>query len=379
MRYLDIQQNEPMVQLDLLGQQLRSLRAEPGTPENSALVADIEGHLSSPSPYKPTEYLINLFKRIEKEGEAQVSLSRPEDHREDPMIDAMVDLFMAQNFGSQDQKATADAKFTILMSLANGSHPAAIEFFRSLIRQNDDETILSGAMLYFARNGHADLVEELLAKAIFRSSSLKGKKELLEAALTYDVMEHMPFELRHTLYWRQRELGINNRLWLKKGEKEKIRPRDYRSNPKLSIALAASHDDEVVNWAIEQLDNNRSAEDDALPITILINSGTDIAEEKVQNLFCEGGSRRRAIIKGFAEVTHDNSIDWMLRLALFDGLSDSERILYIKTLSIRSHEASRRGKSWEGDEDEEILLGFLTNDPKIIDIIRQEATPLECH
>lgn len=126
-RYLRLQRTlAPMEQLAALTQMARSGSDDRGRRLRRSESADIAAHLAAPTPWKPTEWLVNLYGRLER-GEPL-----PASRAQNPRFDRLF----------------------ILLCLVSGDHPGAAPLFEPLSASPETRGRTRGLVLrWLARNG----------------------------------------------------------------------------------------------------------------------------------------------------------------------------------------------------------------------------------
>lgn len=382
-QYLDIQDRfGPEAQIERLQGLAREIHSRENTPENLSLLQDIETHLATMSPRKPTQYLVEAYRALEEMGNPNINILGAEAHRENSMAEKLTALVMGP--GGRDYEDTAERfKQSILWSLAYGDHPGAVGLFDELLLQSDNGKFLPPALAYLGSHGQLERAKQVTLEKTFMVLSLEDGyaiKEFVRAA----PLNEMPIDYRVALYWSLREKGLEYRLSVSKDELDEVHPSDYRANERLTIAMATGYYEPVIRWAFEELAGQKAPEQERLPVLAILNSSRDEAEERVFDLFCDGGHRREFLIQGLANMDRYGVDDWILRIGLFDGLTEKERELFGKTLAARVQRSetlrSLGGGGWDVllSRDYEKLERFLNGEKLKVPDWKDDLTLVDC-
>lgn len=287
--YLAIQARfGPMEQLAELERLLTEKQAARSTPQRKAEVRDIADHLQSPTPYKPTPYLLDRYER------------------------------------------QTHARPFLLRQLALGRHPDATPLFESLLTDPalSAET-LGTTIRFFASQGDRrralDIAE---ARVLPKLAELSG-----------DDVAHLHYELAMAMKgggfdgtedWRSDPSlaerwprlsflltrFVNNALgpdYLTNRYAVDYIGNDFRRWPEATLQAAMANSLSVEEWAIAELmgpvtRQTPPEEDPArLPIRALVRGSGEDRDAAVLKVFCQGGARRMMLIDALGESANDTS------------------------------------------------------------------------
>jgi hypothetical protein len=288
-KYLAIQARfGPMEQLAELERLLTEKQAARSNPQRKAEVRDIADHLQSPTPYKPTPYLLDLYER------------------------------------------QTHARPFLLRQLALGRHQDATPLFESLLADPvlPPET-LGITIRFFASQGDRrralDIAE---ARVLTKLAELSGDDV---AHLHYELamaMEGAGFD--GTEDWRSDPSlaerwprlsflltrFVNNAQgpgYLSNRYAVDYIGNDFRRWPEATLQAAMANSLSVEEWAIAELmgpvTRQTSPEEDParLPIRALVRGSGEERDAAVLKVFCQGGTRRMMLIDALAESADDSS------------------------------------------------------------------------
>lgn len=309
-RYVRLQSSAaPMAQIAILERLARSRRGLAGEPLDEEEVHDLRDHLGSISPFKPTGYLLAAYAALER-GEMPEHAMRPRGR----------DL--------------VEMRRQVLTALVNGDHPDAMPLFDRLAAQRpEDPDGIGLALRYFARNGAYDRafrwVETRLMKRL-RQLDRRGAMRLVDHVDRMQSGEEEgkePWrsdaraaalwpELALSLYWYQvRRFGPDDALNFDAALRT-LPNDDHRARPLLARALAANHDQDIAEWAVGELDAEKTKAWDALPETagkarvdpaelplqILLSAFVAERQALLERVFCQSEDRGLLLIRAFGEA-----------------------------------------------------------------------------
>ncbi len=399
--YLQIQKAySPMKQLDILKAKHDELLAGDITTDNQKLAADIVDHLSSRSPYKPTEYLINSYEALDEKQDIQFAVRNPDADKEKShaqvLTDMLFDIKSNEAFDINEQK-----KF-IMWSLVNGDHPKALTFFEELAQDPLQTGAVLGAIVkYYSKNNKQRQAIEIANKHAFRIMNNAPKAEVdqfLRGIMAVNSFEKGGWGNNELMksWWPEFAVTLNAILRNRFGadhtysfdeEYEYLRPKSYRDRPDITLGLVRSYDEKVVKWAENEVQRLLKQKVEAfeklyrLPIGVLLEDYRSDETEKIDNLFCESKTSRYAIIK-YLGLHKDIYVEELaLRISAYD-LSDEEKDTLLKSLSIFSGDAhkshlSEKG-SWLEDDDAFDLMSALLKG-ETIDLKKEGLQPIKCN
>ncbi len=367
--YIDIQQQpDRMAALDALAGLLPRLEAPEAQAADRQLALDIRDHLSSLSPDKPTAYLVNAYEALERGESPRFTFRGPAANREGGMADSMTDLVFdirQPDFDIERQKAS------ILLSLVNGEHPEALPLFERLLAAGSSSRTLGLTVRYLSNNGQYRRAFEIVETEVMRR--LGGLPDDQAYALAGDVAQAMrgpgyvysqdneawrtePYVLARwpetalSLYWDgRRRTGEGGGF---RAELLALRPTDYRARPEVTLALAASYDEQVLHWAISETDRLMSAadwledEDPAgLPLRTLVTASGDERDAALIRAWCSGRSGQIMLTQALALWGDSMDEDWLKRMLVTPGLNDEALDQTRKALAVLygRYASDRRG------------------------------------
>jgi hypothetical protein len=327
--YLDIQARfDPMEQLKELERMLAVKQAARSTPQRKAEVRDIADHLQSPTPYKPTPYLLDRYER------------------------------------------QADARPFLLRQLALGRHPDATPLFESLLTDPalSAET-LGTTIRFFASQGDRrralDIAE---ARVLPKLAELDGHDVVhlhhgLTAAMAEDWRSDPSLEARWPRLSFLLTRFVHNALgpgYLTNRFAIDLIGNDFRRWPEATLQAADALNGTVEAWAIAELKKtpgDKAAgrgtpqDPDSLPIRVLVRGYGDEHREALMQVFCQGGSRRALLIDALGEAGQDPD-DWLVErmLAAPDLTGDERDALSYALIELEGSRISQRRLSQDPSE-----------------------------
>lgn len=262
--------------------------------------------------------------------------------------------------GAPDARAS-DQAFTLRFFAANGQYPRAYRWIEQnlmnllLPLEPNDQQFLIQAVAEVQRG---DSYED--GRARWRSDP--------HAAATWP-------ELALSLYWYQvHSFGADHALVFDDAF-DAIPLTDFRSRPTLTLARAVGYDEAVQAWALAELaqpppaappggENDARGEADnpaLLPLQVLAIAWKSEHVGVLERVFCQGGSRRAALLWALGLSGDELYEDLLAKIATTPGLSDDERDLVVRAATGFAMRAAReRGvMRWSGLGREDALLGAL--------------------
>lgn len=353
-RYLALQGRlRPMAQLDALRAMLASGRDNRGAALSLAERADIAAHLRTPSPWKPTAWLLALYDRAARVPE---TLQLPDNGGSE--AERMHLLLQAEPTRPPGPDGAEQLRSTILTALANGHHPDALPLFERLAAAPDTGGWGYGlALRFMAGNGFYSRANQWIETRLMTRLTSMAPAEA--EALIADVVRlqrgepgpddderwqgdpHAAAtwpEIALALYWyQQRTLGEDHAIDL--GEAlETIEVSDYRARPLLTVAQGATGHGYALGWAFHELerprpaaaaeaadDDDESEDPDLLPIRVLVSYWDEDRVARLTRAFCESPARRRLIILAIGQWGANLYQVLLDRIATFPGLTAPER------------------------------------------------------
>lgn len=333
-RYVRLQASAaPMERIAILERLARSRRGVAGEPLNDEEVDDIRDHLGSISPYKATAYLLVAYAALER-GRLPAHAVRPRDR----------DL--------------AAMKRRVLTALVNGDHPDAMPLFERLAAETPEDPDRIGlALRFLARNGafgrafrwvetrlmtRLPQLDRAAAKRLIGhvEQMQEGEEEGKEPWRSDARAAARWPELALSLYWYQvRRFGPDDAFNFSAALRT-LPNDDYRARPLLTRALAADHDQDIAEWAVSELSDEKTKAWDALPEN-LRNSRVDPAELPLQVLlsayeaknqplleqvFCQSEARGLLLIRAFGEAGDSLYTDLIRNIAA-SAMTEKQRAL----------------------------------------------------
>ncbi len=327
-RYLAIQQSLALMD------QLAALRlmAETGRDQQGRVLApeereDVNRHLRSISPWKPTPWLLDLYQRLER-GEPLPLAAPPPSEAGEPADDIPT------------------VRRRILLALALGDHPDALPLFERLLAAPQPAAGARGPVLrYLANHGRYEsaygwietqLMAELArlperqARTLLRDVfEVQGRdsSDREDARWRSDPRAAASWpELALSLFWYQTH-SVDSDERETDGLADAIRAiavSDRRARPDVTAALGALFDPATRDWAIAELaapqtSRTARAEDDGdrhparrysdhpdlLPLRVVASAWTHGDREVLMRAFCAGGDRRRLTIQALGQWGDD--------------------------------------------------------------------------
>ncbi len=390
--YLDLQRRlDPMAQLAALEARLTELRAGPQTAEARMQAVDIEDHLTSRSPYKPTALLVATYEQLERGERPKYAARSPEADKEQSEAQALTDLMFPQEAAPDAGTVSEEMRF-VLSALVDGKHPDALPLFdRLLAAPRLSAWQLAMAIRFLAKNGHYPRAVSLIETRALAMLPLSGDADAgyLVAAIhdahSGDSYGETPErwegdaharatwpEMALALYWwEEARFGRGNARGA--DTIEKLQTADFRARPSVALVLAANYDDRAEKWAIAELagkppshdpDDEEPAEHaDDLPLQMLIRAYGEERDAALAKAFCDGGLRRWRLLRAFAQHGEDGDREFLEQVAATKGLTLRERDLLgsaVAQIYARVVRRARPGDWLSSDGDGEYaLLGHV--------------------
>jgi hypothetical protein len=356
-RYLALQRRQlsAMAQLAALRTMLTRGRGPAGETLSLAERADIAAHLRTPSPWKPTVWLLALYERAER---GAVPEEPPAAAGAESEAERSRRLLHADPSRPAGPDGANRLRATILTALANGRHPAALPLFERLAAAPDTGGRgYSLALRFMAANGfyarasrwiETRLMTRLTSMAPAEAQALIADVVELQRGLSgpdneerWETDPHAAAtwpEIELALYWHQlRTVGEEYAIPL--GEAfDTIEVSDYRARPLLTAALGATNGGYAKGWAFRELerprpaaaadvadDDDESEDPDLLPIRVLVSYWEEDRVARLTRAFCESPARRRLIILAIGQWGANLYQVLLDRIAGFPGLTGPER------------------------------------------------------
>ena len=359
-RYARLQQRlGPMEQLAALEAMLETKRDPEGAALPPAALNDINAHLSLPSPWKPTPYLLEAWKMVERGQVPEFGLRSPA-ATEGGEIEALTDFVTGRPPRDGDPTIGEMRRF-LLSALVTGDHADAAPIFDAILAAPaPDPDALGLSLRFFAKHGQyprAFQWIETRLMSILPTLSRNEAFKLIGAAITAQNGEShegpAPWlgdahaaavwpELALGLYWYANNV-LGEDLSYRLGDAIGRIPRtDYRQRPLLTLALARAYAPGVAEWALAELndDSKRQKWEEAvgyrqpisvspayLPMRVILLASLDDRESRMIRIFCQSAERRRMLIAMLGAHGGILETGFLARIAATPSLNKEEREL----------------------------------------------------
>lgn len=374
--YVRLQAGEtPMEQLA----SLEAMRAEiAGAPKATraerALAADIGQHLGSVSPWKPTEYLLAAY--------ADAKAGRPPRYKprdealegEQSGIDAAVEALLGDLTGDrpapEPRRSRQGAR--ILNSLLQGEHRDAMPLFETFARPSASPDELAMAIRFMAANGRYRQAYDLIENRAAPLMSTASEDDFRTLGGAISEAQQDPIYGEGQPRWRS-EPDIAARwpalaLTLSTLSENRFRGslqftdtlkamlgKDYRADPKLTLALSGD-DNDIIAWAASELTRTENltasqaqtgnAADDPLLLPLQIelrwHGLSDDLIDGLAKVFCLGPRQRHMVLEQWGQLGGESSALSFLRLAASPSVDAEDRRLLVEAIPAWE----RRYKAW---------------------------------
>jgi hypothetical protein len=352
-RYLRLQTRKPGEALKALNRMVETGVDPAVGPLSKSELADIKAHLSLPSPFKSTAYLLEMW-RVMDSG---IRPSGGSSLLAAPIAQDLIDL-------EGGVPARIWWKRFLLGSLVVGDHKAAAPLFDSLITDRRTDPRLIGPVLRFeARHGRyarafAWIENRLLAilptlsgndarqliyeVVLLQTNDFKGPAGKEAWRSDSHAVSAWP-ELALALYWYQARFLDREPQWSFADYVALIPIANYRERPEVTLALVNDYgESKVSQWAIAELEDEEARRaweqkrnDDTsidqdpayLPLRILVSSKRSDHEAELLKVFCQSAARRELLIALFGRYGSDAYWQFFDRLAATSSLTLKERRL----------------------------------------------------
>lgn len=381
-RYVALQERlGPTEEIDALAAMLDSGKGPNGETLSRAEATDIADHLSSLSPWKPTAFLLDAWRRLERGEEPRFGTRSPAANRENNAdAAALTSLLMGEpDPGPEDMAAR---KRAILVALVTGDHPEARPLFDGFLAapvQNPEQIGL--ALRFLAKNGEYSRAFHWIETRLMDllpslppPSAMRLIGDVAEAQSGDEASERQRWqgdprartvwpELALRLYWYQVDRFGADRAYRPGEAIAAIAIKDFRERPLVTRALAAGYKPEVADWAIAELRNetlrrsweqrlaaaNEAAlpeEDDParLPLQVLLGAWQSDNIPVLAQTYCQSASRRRLLIELLGTHGHSLYADLVARIAATPSLTAEERGLLQKAIGDMAARESRENR-----------------------------------
>ena len=336
-RYLALQRDlPPMEQISALRRMAESGRDRQGRPLSIAERYDIVDHLSAITPWKPTEWLLDLYGRIER-GEPLPFPPRPHAYGSAEMERAVAAFLRGAPASAPEE--VGDRRLQVLRALAVGDHPRALPLFERLDALPMLDARARGLLLrYFSNHGHYARAWQWIETRLMTDLQLLPPREAVALLRAVDDVQRGDYqeegqerwrrdarsaarwpEMALALYWYQERALPGDPEVVFLDALDAIEVSDYRARPELTLALGATWDEDVVRWAIGELarpqppsppanpddsETANAAARDLLPLRVLASSWHPDREPALRRAYCDGGERRRLVILALGQWGH---------------------------------------------------------------------------
>jgi len=394
--YLRLQAEQtPMEALASLEAMRTAILANPNrTPADAALADDIEQHLGSVPPWKPTEYLLAPL--------ADLKAGRPTRYRPrdaglegeqsaaGPLAEALL-TGLTGDRPAEPAPRRSPLEERILASLLQGSHPAAMPLFETFARPSAPPDELALAIRFMADNGRYRQAYDLIETRAVPLMATVNEADFGELASAIAIAQQDPFFGEGQQRWRS-EPDIAARwprlaLQLMELSEERFGQdlqftdtlktmlgSDYRADPALTLALSGE-DKNITDWATRELARPENAKaslaraGDATADPLLLPLQIELRWHGLSNepidglakVFCLGPRQRHMVFEQWGRVGGESSAQAFLRLAASPSVDTEDRRLIVDAIP----GWDRRYKAWWGES-------WLEKDPAMQKLARGE-------
>ena len=352
-RYLRLQARTPDEAIGALNRMLETGIDPSVGPLSKPELADIKAHLSLPSPFKPTAYLMEMWKVMD---------SRVLPGAGSGLIAAPIAKDLIDPAGGAPDRLWR--KKFLLGSLVVGDHGDAAALIDSLISDRRTDPRIIGPLLRFeAKHGRyarafawmenrllsvlptmsTDDAQNLMFDIVMlQTNDLRGPAGSEPWRRDQHAASAWP-ELALALHWYQKEFLHSGRLWSFADAVALIPIADYRERPEVTLALVSDYgESKVSQWAIAELENEAirrawelNRRDDTpidrdpayLPLRVLISSGVADRESLLVKVFCQSPARREVLMAVLGRYGARSYWTFFERLAATPTLTPEERKL----------------------------------------------------
>lgn len=371
--YLDLQQRlDPMAQLDALITLRATLPARPvGTTFQDLLANDIDMHLASISPWKPTGFLLAALSDHRAGRPPRYGPRPTKFDKEQSAAEAFTEALFPQAAKGDAQE---DYNEKILTALAASGHPDAWPVFEPLVGPNALPADLSLGLRYLVNH---DRYPEAYALIEARGPTIMATATEAQAAILADAISDVqedPAYDETTARWRN-DPAVAARwptlaLRLHKIEAERfgwddhyrdalltIIAGDWRAYPELTYSLSG-HYDQISEWAVDELEavtRQAPASPPAgpgrltLPLAITVRWLGHKDEEEfalLSRIFCSGADGRATVLRAWGANGDFMGLDRFTELAASPTMTAEDWTLL--ATAAQDYEARRRHEN-EGE------------------------------
>lgn len=405
--YLELQKTHaPMAQVERLEAMRAAIISNPRrTQYDAAVAADIQSHLGSLSPWKPTEFLLRAYEDHMAGRPSRYALRDHAFDKEQSDAEAFADAFAGVLFGDDPPRAKLQkdpVKEQLMQAFMKGDHPAAMPLFEGFSRAGAPPDELAMAIRFFAKNGRYREAYKLIEQAAEQMETAPEENFFLLARAIGEAQED-PFYGEGEPRWRSDpDIAIRwpkLALKLTRIAEERfggyvgyaetlmsLRNDDYRADPELTLTLSG-HSNEIIDWAASELQNpenlraagseigGTAADPILLPLQIALRwhgVGGDEDAPAIIRVFCLGPAQRRTIFKLWGQLGSSQSALTILRLAASPVVDDTDRQILAQAVAAwdRRYQTDM-GESWLAKD--EAMQKLARGEP----ITARDVTPLE--
>jgi hypothetical protein len=324
--YVRIQRDHGRMEaLDALAELLRQTLAAPKSAERDALARDIADHLASPSPYKPTAFLVQAYEALERGEQPKFGMKENGDEN----------------------------KARILQALAREGHAdAAAMIERLLAAPKVSDEVLGNVLRFLAANGQYRRAYNLIETKVLPRLVGAGAQEVTALLSVISDVQNERWRSDSEVAAAWPELALRLDIFRRQMTGEggwfsdaiaEIKITDYRSRPEVTLALAESYDEKVVAWAVAELMDEAAlkkfetadaldldaykAEDDkiTLPLQALAVGFGKEREAALKAVFCQGSYRRETLFDVLGQLGTGLDMDLIASFADPEELSENDR------------------------------------------------------
>jgi hypothetical protein len=379
--YLRLQNSEaPMAQVTTLERMRADILAKTTpTRDEQARAIDIEMHLGSPSPWKPTEFLLTAYDDLRAGRPPRYKPRTPAFNAEQSDAAALSGLIIKEaglDGGKTPPLPSRDPRLTALLEMMiKGDHPSAMALFDTLAAPGAPAEDLAMAIRFYAKNGRYReayrLIEDRTAPMVATASEAEAWTLLQAIEETQQDSEyhegprrwrsdpdiaarwpHLALALSRTAVDRfDRDPDFHDSL-------TSLMAGDYRSNPEVTLMMSG-HSNDITTWAArelvkpENLAASTGGPDDPLRLPMRITlrwMGVSDSDEDVAALtpaFCLGSAQRRMLFEDWGDLGSTRGAPAFLRLTAASVVDDADRrILTTVIPAWDKRYAAENGESW---------------------------------
>lgn len=366
--YVEVQKTKDRyAQLETLANKYEALKLAAPDSDGGKLAKDIAGHFKSYSPYKPTQYLLNAYTKLDTGKPLSFPVRHPGADKEGGDVAAISDALFALIDDPSEKTtnngfSTQEQKLFILWSLANGKHPEAKAFFKELVtKESLSPATLGAATAYLASNKEYEYAAELARTHALIIVTTSPKDEMQAYMRGYSRISYLENNDKEPLWmsfnkikawWPQFDFAVTEAIWSRygsghihysKGVPQALRPSNYRNAPRTAVALARQDDGAVIAWAEKEVWRLIELEESAfskkynLPIRVLLIDNNVETMSKLDNVFCHKDRGRAALLKNLGLEHRKYRTDLAVRIAAnYRILNKEERETLLRSLTMLS-------------------------------------------